>query len=201
MIVRAARFVTGAASLSGLPDEPLPEVAFAGRSNVGKSSLINMLLGRKNLARTSGQPGKTQQLNFYLINETFHLVDLPGYGYARVAKVQRAQWVSLIGRYLESRPQLKALVHLIDSRHPPTALDEMVMDFMRGRPLPYLVALTKTDKLSGNGRARAQQTVLKPLTVRAMDVPVVQTSAQTGRGREEVWDWLSLYLGAEAGGA
>lgn len=200
MIIHTAEFVTGAASLKGLPDAPLPEVAFAGRSNVGKSSVINMLLGRKNLARTSGKPGKTQQLNYYLINQAFHLVDLPGYGYARVSQAERGRWVQLIGSYLESRSQLRALVHLVDSRHEPTALDQMVMDFVRGRPLPYLIALTKTDKLSGNGRTAARRNVEKALTARAMEVPIILTSAMTGRGRDEVWEWLELMLGSTSDG-
>jgi GTP-binding protein len=198
MRVHAATFVTGAASLRGLPDTALPEAAFAGRSNVGKSSLINMLLGRKNLARTSGKPGKTQQLNFYLINGAFHLVDLPGYGYARVSRTEREAWTRLIGRYLETREQLRALVHLVDSRHEPTELDLLVMDFMRGRPLPYLIALTKTDKLSGNGRTRAIQYVRRPLEERGMDVPVVPTSAENARGRDEMWEWIGAMMGLTA---
>ena len=195
MIIHSASFVLGVASLKGLPESTLPEAAFVGRSNVGKSSLINMLLGRKQLARTSGQPGKTQQLNYYLINDAFHLVDLPGYGYARVSRTQRDAWVQLIGQYLERRDRLRAVVHLVDSRHEPTALDLMVMDFMRGRPLPYLLVLTKSDKLSGNGRARALRNVQKPLVERAMEIPVILTSAETGRGREEVWEWLDVCLG------
>ena len=194
-----SEFVTGAADIRQLPRTALPEVAFVGRSNVGKSSLINMLLRRKNLARTSGQPGKTQQLNYYLIDEGFHLVDLPGYGYARVSRTQRDAWVQLIGRYLETREQLRALVHLIDSRHEPTDLDLMVMDFIRGRGLPCLIALTKTDKLSGNGRAKATRTVQLALDERAMELPVVLTSAEKGRGRDELWNWLSFYVNAGSG--
>ena len=189
-----SEFVISAADIRQLPSTELPEIAFAGRSNVGKSSLINMLLRRKNLARTSGQPGKTQQLNYYLIDEAFHLVDLPGYGYARVSRTQREAWVRLIGKYLETREQLKALVHLIDSRHEPTELDLMVMDFIRGRALPCMIALTKTDKLSGNGRARATRNVQRALEDRAMELPVVLTSAEKGRGRDELWDWLSFYV-------
>lgn len=196
MKVRSAEFVTGAVSLGGFPDEPLPEVAFAGRSNVGKSSLINALLERKNLARTSGRPGKTQQLNFYLVNGAFYLVDLPGYGYAQVSRTQRTAWTRLIGTYLEQRKQLRALVHLIDSRHAPTELDRQVMDFMRGGTLPYLIALTKTDKLSGNGRTKARAVVERTLAERTMEVPLVLTSAQDGRGRAELWEWLAFYLEA-----
>ena len=116
-------FVKGATSLAHMPEGSIPEFAFVGRSNVGKSSLINRLLDRRNLARTSSTPGKTQEINFYLVNETFHVVDLPGFGYAKVSKRQREAWQKLIGTYLMARPQLAAVFQLVDARHDPTALD------------------------------------------------------------------------------
>lgn len=194
MIIHSASFQIGAASWKDLPEGDLPEAGFAGRSNVGKSSLINLLLRRKNLARTSGQPGKTQQLNYYLINEAFFLVDLPGFGYARVSKRQREQWVKLIERYLNERSQLRVLVHLIDSRHEPTDLDLHVVDFVRTAGIPYLIALTKADKLSGNERARAVDVVRRSVADHGLEPPVILTSAAKERGKEELWEWLEMYL-------
>lgn len=190
MHVRDATFVTGAARWEQLPRPTLPEVAFVGRSNVGKSSLLNMLLGRKGLARTSRSPGKTQQLNYYRVNDNLYLVDLPGYGYAKVSKKERERWGQLIGRYLTERPPLRLVIHLVDSRHPPQQLDEDVMALMRGSPVPYLIALTKTDKLSGNKRTQSIRRVEDVLERGAMDVPVVLTSAKDRRGRKELWRWI-----------
>lgn len=190
MRVRDAEFVKGAARWEQLPGPELPEVAFVGRSNVGKSSLLNMLLGRKRLARTSRSPGKTQQLNYYRINGKLYFVDLPGYGYAKVSKKERERWGRLIGQYLTERPSLRLVIHLVDSRHPPQQLDEDVMALMRGSPVPYLIALTKTDKLSGNKRAESVRRVEQVLTRGAMDVPVVLTSAKDRRGYKELWRWI-----------
>lgn len=189
-------FVKGVAGWQGLPDDGLPEAALIGRSNVGKSSLFNRLVGRKNLARTSGTPGKTQQFNYFLVNDAFYLVDLPGYGYAKVSKTQRAKWGQLIGRYLTERGPLRVVFHLVDSRHPPTRLDRDIMEVMRMSPVPYVIALTKADKLSGNGRGKAVKAVQDTLRPLAMEVPVVLTSAEDGRGRDELLQWLdSLVVG------
>lgn len=194
MVINSASFVGGMASDKQLPLTDLPEVAFAGRSNVGKSSLINMLVGRKKLARTSSTPGKTRELNFYLINGAFHLVDLPGYGYAKVSKSQRAKWVSLVSRYLSNRVQLRLLVHLIDARHAPMELDEALMEQMEGLPFPYVIALSKSDKLSGNERAVSMKRVQDVLEAHALEVPVIATSANTGRGRDKLVDWMTMVL-------
>ncbi len=190
MEIRDVRFVKGVARWEGLPDEGLPEAAFIGRSNVGKSSLLNMLAGRRSLARTSNTPGKTQELNYYLANEQFYLVDLPGYGYARVARTERERWGRLIGRYLTERAPLRLVFHLVDSRHPPTELDRDILALMRGSPTPYVIVLTKTDKLSGNQRTKAAAEVQRVLQSAAMEVPVVHTSSQTRRGREELLKWI-----------
>ncbi len=192
MIVHSATFVGGFTSRKQLPESDLPEIAFAGRSNVGKSSLMNMILGRKNLARASGTPGKTRELNFYLINEAFHLVDLPGYGYAKISRSQREKWVRLISSYLSERDQLRLLVHVIDARHAPTELDEALMEQMLGLPFPYVVALSKSDKISGNERAKSLRRVQDSLARFALEVPVIQTSAKSGRGRDEMLEWLRL---------
>ena len=189
-----AAFVLGAARWEQLPDDGRREVAFIGRSNVGKSSLLNRLTGRKSLARTSGTPGKTQQFNYYLVGERFYLVDLPGYGYAKVARTERERWGRFIGRYLQERAPLRVVFHLVDSRHPPTSLDRDIMVWMRESPASYVIALTKADKLSGNGRAKSVRSVEKALEPLAMEVPIVLTSAQDGRGRDELLGWIDALV-------
>ncbi len=194
MKIKDVRFVMGAAQWVQLPQDGRPEVAFVGRSNVGKSSLLNMLTGRT-LARISGTPGKTQQFNYYLVNDHLYFVDLPGYGYAKIARVQRERWGRFIGRYLTEREPLRAVFHLIDSRHPPTALDQDVIAVMRSSPVPYIIVLTKTDKLSGNARARSRAAVDQVLRAAALDVPVVLTSAKDGWGRNELLRWIGDLAG------
>ncbi|CAM3198617.1 ribosome biogenesis GTP-binding protein YihA/YsxC [Rhodothermus bifroesti] len=187
----AARFLRSVTRWEDLPVEGLPEVAFAGRSNVGKSSLINALLRAPGLARVSSTPGKTRQLNFYLVDNHLYFVDLPGYGFARAAQAERRAWAQLITRYLQERPTLALVVHLVDSRHPPTALDEAMMDLMRGQHVPYLIALTKADKVSAPRRVQATRQVAQALAKRALEVPVVVTSAHTGLGLRELWGWIA----------
>ena len=190
MLIKEAQFVRGAASWKGLADDGLPEIAFVGRSNVGKSSLINMLVDRKSLARTSNTPGKTQQFNYYIINNTFYFVDLPGFGYAKVSKAQRAKWEKFIGRYMSEHEALRLVIHLVDSRHDPTSLDKDVMEFMKGGWMTYLVVLTKMDKLSGNQRGKAIQQVKKSLAAFHLEVPVIASSAKNKSGREEILQWI-----------
>jgi GTP-binding protein len=189
-----ARFVKGVASWQQMPDSGIPEVAFIGRSNVGKSSLVNTLLGHKNLAHTSNSPGKTREFNFYLVDDRLYFVDVPGYGYAKTSKTERDRWAALITRYLSEREQLKVMFHLIDSRHAPTDYDREVMDYVKGSPIPYVVCLTKTDKLSGNERNRSVGGARTALLERGMEAPIILTSAQNGRGREEVWDWINALV-------
>ncbi len=189
------RFVRGAASWSDLPEGELPEVAFIGRSNVGKSSLLNMLVGRKALAHTSGTPGKTRQFNYYLVQDGLYLVDVPGFGYAKTARSERERWGRFIGRYLTERPQLRAAFHLVDARHAPTALDEDVMQLMKGRSVAYLIVLTKTDKLSANTLPKSAAQVRKTLAGFGMEVPIVLSSSTEKRGREELWEWIDLHAG------
>lgn len=187
---RSVTFVKGAVRWSELPDDGRPEVAFIGRSNVGKSSLINAMVGRRSLARTSGTPGKTQQFNYYLIDDAFYFVDLPGYGYAKVARDQRDRWGRFIGTYLSDREPLRLVFHLVDSRHEPTRLDRDIMETMRGGRVPYVIVLTKADKLSGNERVKSERRVKDVLSGYAMEVPVILTSSKTGRNIDELWDWI-----------
>lgn len=203
MKVHDAQFVLAAPTWKALPPGIAPEIAFAGRSNVGKSSLLNALLGRKQLARTSGTPGKTQALNFYAVNPSpqghpdVFLVDLPGYGYAKVSQTQRAAWQRLVGQYVTERAQggpLRAVVQLIDSRHPPTKLDEELMAVLLESPAPHLIALTKADKLSSNGRQQAVAVLKRHLQPYGLDLPIVLTSAEKRQGIGELWRWIDSLL-------
>ena len=190
MLIKEAQFVRGAATWKGLSDDGMPEVAFIGRSNVGKSSLINMLTGRKALARTSNTPGKTQQFNYYLINESYYFVDLPGFGYAKVSKVQRAKWERFISRYIAEHEAVRLVIHLVDGRHNPTNLDKDVMEFMKGGWMTYLVVLTKMDKLSGNHRNKAVRQVKESLAEFDLEVPVIASSSKNRTGKEEILQWI-----------
>jgi len=150
LVIRQLEFIGGMAAPGGWrPDASLPEIAFAGRSNVGKSSLINSLLRRKKFARVSNTPGRTREINFFRVNDRFVLVDLPGYGYARISKAQRAEWRPLIEGYLRSSPQLRGIVQLLDVRHDPTNDDLQMLEFLAELEVPTIVVLTKTDKLTG----------------------------------------------------
>jgi GTP-binding protein len=147
-------FVISAYRLDQLPADELPEIAFAGRSNVGKSSLLNTLLNRKQLAKVSSRPGKTTGLNFFLVQQSMYFVDLPGYGYAKVGKEQRFSWVKLISAYLETRKQLAGVVVIMDLRHGVKQLDTELLHWLRRQSIPFLAVYTKADKLSGNERTR-----------------------------------------------
>ena len=147
MKVTSADIVISAVKPEQYPESDMPEFALAGRSNVGKSSFINKMINRKSLARTSSKPGKTQTLNFFIINEIFHFVDVPGYGYAKVSKTERAAWGRMIETYLTNREQLKAVVLIVDLRHPPTADDVMMYDFLKHYGIPCIIINTKADKI------------------------------------------------------
>lgn len=185
LIVRQLEFLGGMATAGGWrPESTLPEVAFAGRSNVGKSSLLNILLRRRGAARVSKTPGRTREINFFRVNEAFMLVDLPGYGYARVAKERRAEWRPLIEGYLRSSPNLRGLVLLLDSRREPSDDDHEMLSFLADSGTPVLVAITKMDKFGPDaGRERVKAIAI------ALDLDetqVVPVSAQTGAGRDEL---------------
>lgn len=193
MKITSAEFVTSATGVNKCPDTSHPEVAFAGRSNVGKSSLINTLLNRKRLARTSNTPGRTQLINFFAINESFHFVDLPGYGFAKVPIRVKAQWGKMIEGYLSGREQLRGVVLLIDIRHKPTTDDQQMYDWLKHFNIPAMVVVTKADKL-GRGRAMQNLKVARDvLSVKEGD-PMIMFSAITRQGKEEIWNIINNWV-------
>ena len=176
-----------------LPGDGLPEIAFLGRSNVGKSSLINRLLGRKKLAYTSSTPGKTRALYFYRVNEAFHFVDLPGYGYARAGKKEQRAWAALIERYLEKGELLCGVVHLVDCRHLPTKDDLLMARWLRFHQLPTVTVASKADKLSRGALARRLPEIRAGLELEETE-ELLSFSARTGAGKERLWGALSTLL-------
>lgn len=187
--VRFAEFVTSVGRPDQIPQDGLPEIAFAGRSNVGKSSLLNCLLNRKALAKTSRTPGKTRTLNYYIVNRELYLVDLPGYGYARRSHSEREQWAMLVNAYIQDRTPLKGIVQLVDARHDPTADDLEMIEWLNQSRKPFLVVATKADLLSGSRfKPRLDQT-LKTFQGYG-SVEFVPFSAKTGRGKKNVWGWI-----------
>jgi GTP-binding protein len=193
LVIRSLEFLGGMASPGGWrPDPTLPEVAFAGRSNVGKSSLLNKLIRRRKFARVSNTPGRTREVNFFKVNDAFVLVDLPGYGYARISKEKRAEWKPLIESYLKSSPQLRGIVHLLDVRHDPTNDDRQMLDFLSELGVPTIVVLTKIDKLTPTQRARRVPEVSQVLGLETDQV--VPFSAVTGEGRNELAEAIEELL-------
>ena len=196
MIVKSAELETVCGISSKLPDNDLPEIAFAGKSNVGKSSLINGLLNRKSLARTSAQPGKTQTINFYNVNKNLYFVDLPGYGYAKVSVEIRAKWGKMIERYLHGSPQLKKVFLLIDIRHVPSENDCMMYDWIVDNGYEPVIICTKLDKIK---RSQVQKN-LKLIREKLDLVPgttMIPFSAQTKQGRDEIWNLIEETLAQE----
>ncbi len=187
LFAQECQFVTGAADLGGLPEDKFPEIAFAGRSNVGKSSLVNALTGRKTLARTSNTPGRTRQINFFDLGGRLMLVDLPGYGYARAAKTEVAAWTRLIQNYLKGRVGLRRLCLLVDGRHGLKPSDEELMDLLENAAVPYRIVLTKCDKLKSAALAARVAEVENALRKRTAALPqVLPTSAIKKRGIAEL---------------
>jgi GTP-binding protein len=183
MKITSAEFIRSAFDRRHWIDDGRPEIAFLGRSNVGKSSLLNSLLLRKGLARTSNTPGRTQSINYFLVNDAFYFVDLPGYGYARVSKAMRKDWGEMAKDYLTDREELVLFIQLIDSRHEPTELDKQLNDWLIVNKRSHIVVATKADKLSNNQLAR-QMSVLRRELPEGLVIPY---SAVTGKGRDEVW--------------
>ncbi|MDO5301878.1 MAG: ribosome biogenesis GTP-binding protein YihA/YsxC [Tissierellia bacterium] len=187
MKINKSQLETVAFKAHQYPPEDLPEIALCGRSNVGKSSFINTMLQRKNLARTSGKPGKTRTINFYRVNDELRLVDLPGYGYASAGKQERASWQRAINAYLEHRPNLVELILLVDLRHPPSALDREMYSWIVASEFAGLVIATKADKLTRNQRAKALGVVAETLGLPSRDY-VIPYSATTGENRGLIWE-------------
>ncbi len=183
MKITSAEFTKSAFNESHWTTDGLPEIAFLGRSNVGKSSLLNSLLQRKGLARTSNTPGRTQSINFFLINENFYFVDLPGYGYAKVSKAMRADWGKMAEEYLGKRQELVLSIHLVDSRHKPTELDRQLHEWLIFHQQNHIVVATKADKLSNNKLKKSLQEIEDNLP----GSEIITYSSLTGKGRDALW--------------
>jgi ribosome biogenesis GTP-binding protein ysxC len=178
------------------PDASLDEIAFVGRSNVGKSSLLNLLTNRKSLARVSGNPGKTRTINFYLINDAFRFVDLPGYGYAKVSKSITADWDKMMDDFFKQRKNLKRVVQLVDIRHEPSKLDIQMYEYLRSYGLDGLVCATKADKISGNQKQKNLSVIRKSLSLGKED-KIVPVSALKKTGHDVLLDYIAEELGIE----
>jgi len=197
MIIRNINLETVCGITSKLPDNTLPEIAFAGKSNVGKSSLINALMNRKSYARTSATPGKTQTINFYNINEELYLVDLPGYGYAKVSEKEKTKWGQLIERYLHGSKQLQAVFLLIDIRHDPSANDKMMYDWIVSRGYNPIIIATKLDKLKRSQVDKHVKAVKQGLNL-VPGTKIIPFSSVTKQGRDEIWELVETeFLGKE----
>ena len=196
MVIKNVELETVCGVTSMLPDNKLPEVAFAGKSNVGKSSLINALMMRKSLARTSAQPGKTQTINFYKINDELDLVDLPGYGYARVTPAEKEKWGKMIENYLHTSRNLKAVFLLIDIRHDPSANDKMMYDWIVDNGYEPVIICTKLDKIKRSQVQKQVKAIKQGLQVEKGTL-VIPFSAETKQGRDEIWNLIEETLAQE----
>ncbi|MBN2071978.1 MAG: YihA family ribosome biogenesis GTP-binding protein [Candidatus Krumholzibacteriota bacterium] len=207
MKIRELSLVCTELEPSRFPNRPLPEIAVSGRSNVGKSSLLNKLLGRKNIARVSKEPGKTRTINFYLINEKLFLVDLPGYGYAKVSKTMRGGWQKVLYSYIEKRENLKGVIQLVDSRHAPTKDDLVMIQRLVDAERDFVTVFTKSDKIGRNERVKTlnrYRSFFEDFTVREFgkstgkgedtDIPVIFTSSKTGEGKDDLWKWIESLI-------
>ena len=186
MKILSAEFVLSAKEPAHYPAASLPEIAFAGRSNVGKSSLINTLLNRKGLARTSNTPGRTQEINFFRVNERFAFIDLPGYGYAKVPEAIRKQWGPMVETYLRERDTLRLVVVILDVRRDPSAEDLQLMEWLQCYRIPFLICLTKTDKVSKNVFANRRRLIAEKIRF-SREPALMAFSAKTGEGKELLW--------------
>lgn len=193
MKVNKAELIISAVSQRQYPADHLPEIALAGRSNVGKSSFVNKLIQRKSLARTSSKPGKTQTLNFYNINDLFYFVDVPGYGYAQISKVERKKWGTMMEEYFQTRDALKVVLLITDSRHAPTKDDIQMYDYLKYHELPVIIIATKIDKVPKNKREKHLKRSKQVLGIDRNDV-VLPFSSETGEGKDKAWNILKSYI-------
>ncbi len=190
MKIKNSTFITSAVKKEQYPEEYIPELAFVGRSNVGKSSLINMLLGRKSLAKTSSNPGKTRLINFFDIDGLFRVVDLPGYGFAKVSKIEKQKWAKYIEEYLNDREMLLEVFLLVDARHKPTADDKLMYDFIRSAGFSGYVFCTKMDKLKQSEKKKNLRIIADTLGIEAMDL-LLPVSSVKRTGKYEAWDKIN----------
>lgn len=197
MKIESAEFVMSAGNAKECPKDAIPEIAVSGRSNVGKSSLMNSLFNRKNLVKVSGTPGKTQRLNYFLVNEAFHVVDLPGYGFAKAPAKSRDEWGRMMQQYLQTRQQLVAIIQLVDSRHEPSREDREMVAWLRTEQLPFILVATKADKLATTKRDAAARAIAKSLSLPA-DQPLIAHSSHEGEGKAALLSWIGAVL--EGGG-
>lgn len=195
MTIRSAKFILSLDRLRPFPGQGLPEIAMAGKSNVGKSSMINSVLGNSKLARISSAPGKTRLINFFKVNDLFWLVDLPGYGFAKAPKAERDRWAGMIEGYLQGSEHLKRVLHLVDIRHEPTREDQMMVEYLRHYDIPFTVVATKADKLSKAARGRSIPVICRTLAVQPWEV--VPYSSEDGTGRERILELLETEITAE----
>lgn len=193
MKVVSSDIVISAVKPEQYPEVDLPEFALAGRSNVGKSSFINKMLNRRGLARISSKPGKTQTLNFYLINEILHFVDVPGYGYAKVSKSEREAWGRMIETYLTSREQLRAVLLIVDLRHPPSRDDVMMYQFLKHYEIPAIIIATKADKISKSKWQKHLKVTKDTLELDPTDT-IIMFSSETGLGKDQAWSVIQSYI-------
>ena len=196
MKITKAELEAVAVKASQYPPEDLPEIAFAGRSNVGKSSLLNLITGRKSLARVSGSPGKTRTINFYRCNDEFRIVDLPGYGFAKVSRSESEKWGAMIEGYLENRGTLLKVVQLVDKRHQPSAQDVQMYDYLKYYGLDGIVAATKADKLGTNEKAKALRLIRQTLGMKKDDI-LIPVSALKRTGDGDLLDAMQALIGSK----
>jgi GTP-binding protein len=189
MKINKVEFVISAVSPAQYPEGALPEIALAGRSNVGKSSFINTMLQRKSVARISSKPGKTRTINYFLVNDKLYFVDLPGYGFARVSKTEKEKWGKMMEEYFQTREPLKVVVLLVDVRHEPTKDDQAMYEYLKHYQIPVIVIATKADKIS-RGSWQKQLKLVRQTLKMAPDDTLILFSSETGQGREETWKEL-----------
>ena len=193
MVIRSVNLETVCGITSKIPDNPFNEVSFAGKSNVGKSSMINALLNRKSLARTSAQPGKTQTINFYNVNDAMYLVDLPGYGYAKTSASEKEKWGKMIENYLHTSKKLQAVFLLIDIRHEPSANDKMMYDWMVYQGFTPIIIATKLDKIKRSQIQKNVKAIREGLKVKPGTV-IIPFSSETKQGRDELWEFIDSFV-------
>ena len=193
MKVTSSDIVISAVKPEQYPKAPMPEFALAGRSNVGKSSFINKMINRKNLARTSSKPGKTQTLNFFIINNMLHFVDVPGYGYAKAPKTERDSWGKMIETYLSTREQLKAVIMIVDLRHAPSKDDVAMYDYFKHHELPCVVIATKSDKIPKGKWQKHLKVVRETLQMDKCD-ELLLFSSETGQGKDQAWGVIKKFM-------